>query len=708
MASLPPAEELFRAYGTRVSEISQMPSINPRIEEGIFGSHMGADTASIWAAATSGSAALSAHLLGCMLARMFTVPEAISVWVELIEKQKQLICASQQQNLFAQESQAGSAAGLQEISRAELARWDASARAWLQSADEAKSLQQKQTRLILDNASVPVNNEPDTYSSVLKAWQVALEAMNNLAKGMPQTVQDGAALLAISSWHLYPDMTVYGGPMVEVKQKDPLFKPSALLTLGLQHVRDDKKSVYWSIPLACLQHYGYPIRTFRTAGSDSARITYQQFAYIVLGCLFVCWGEFSRTNEEGLKWIQRVGDITQLSKTDSSNQNLFELGWLRYLIQAADEFQSHEYEERRTCIQLMNLGRRRPMFLYGHPRMQLRMPPPLFGLSQVKMLLSVLNAEGRVQFLRERCSHLKINTTDIIIVYTHDEDGETVKLYASIIPLPRQSSKRMRDGTVKHQQSLDIRHRRWIILTHLEIEICHRRRDDFLDITRTKKLLETYRAAELTYSQGYKRLDTGLAFFIKELHSTPERQHRLVVIKELSTIVFVAERRRRIEALGEDCMPVMSYVIDQQHDYHYSLEGLIFSQESDFEKACSDILDKYKLKHQKPVAVCKNFYVGHIETAALYSIYDPKASLLRKPPLEEKLSLSPKDLEKHFEVRNFDVKKLYKDIKKSSEHVAKEEQYVAEEEYRCLRACFQLTEIYKLYVMIYCMIVNID
>jgi hypothetical protein len=48
--SLPPTDELFRAYGKRVSEISEIPALNPREEsgkEGIFADHVGADTATI-------------------------------------------------------------------------------------------------------------------------------------------------------------------------------------------------------------------------------------------------------------------------------------------------------------------------------------------------------------------------------------------------------------------------------------------------------------------------------------------------------------------------------------------------------------------------------------------------------------------------------------------------------------------------------------
>ena len=88
--------------------------------------------------------------------------------------------------------------------------------------------------------------------------------MNNLIKGIPQRVQEGAALLGISSWYLYPDLRVYGASCAEVKQKDLIFNPTVVLTVGLQHVCDDTESVYWSLPLACLQHCGYSIKISRT------------------------------------------------------------------------------------------------------------------------------------------------------------------------------------------------------------------------------------------------------------------------------------------------------------------------------------------------------------------------------------------------------------------------------------------------------------
>lgn len=74
----PHTPALFAAYGKRVSEIAKEPEVNPRERRGIFASQMGPDSSSIWAAVTSGSSAIAVHLLSCMLARIFTGPEATS------------------------------------------------------------------------------------------------------------------------------------------------------------------------------------------------------------------------------------------------------------------------------------------------------------------------------------------------------------------------------------------------------------------------------------------------------------------------------------------------------------------------------------------------------------------------------------------------------------------------------------------------------
>ena len=72
-SDLPEVPRLFKAYGMRVTEIVSIEKVNPKGNEtdGPFADYIGADGTSIWAAATSGSAALAVHLLACLLVRIW-------------------------------------------------------------------------------------------------------------------------------------------------------------------------------------------------------------------------------------------------------------------------------------------------------------------------------------------------------------------------------------------------------------------------------------------------------------------------------------------------------------------------------------------------------------------------------------------------------------------------------------------------------------
>jgi hypothetical protein len=198
-AVVPRAPALFKAYGIRATEISSIPSVNPKpsSRDGVFANHIGADVSSIWAAVTSGGTAIAVHLLACMLARIFSGPEATSIWVELVLKRKAEIVEASQDAMYPSDHHVELLAAKQDISRADLASWDASARAWIQSADQAKSSQHKQLIVVLHEAKIPVNNESGTFKSVIRAWCTALQAIDNLLQGIPQSVQDGAALLGL-------------------------------------------------------------------------------------------------------------------------------------------------------------------------------------------------------------------------------------------------------------------------------------------------------------------------------------------------------------------------------------------------------------------------------------------------------------------------------------------------------------------------------
>ena len=123
---LPEIPNLSKAYGLRVSEIAEIPRFNPRgaQSDGALADYIGADGTSIWAAATSGSPALAAHLLACLLARIWSPPQAISIWSELVDARKALLEKRFETPQYVRVLMASKI----EIARERLAEWDASAR----------------------------------------------------------------------------------------------------------------------------------------------------------------------------------------------------------------------------------------------------------------------------------------------------------------------------------------------------------------------------------------------------------------------------------------------------------------------------------------------------------------------------------------------------------------------------------------------------
>jgi hypothetical protein len=482
--SLPPTQGLLRAYGERVSEISSMPTVNPKSSDrdNIFAGQIGLDAASIWAAATSGAGAIAVHLLACMLSRMFTSSEATSVWVELVEKQKEKIFKERDEDLYSEKYNGPMVAAQQEIPRNDLANWDASARAWLQSADQAKEREHKQMMLILNNASIPINNELNTYSSVMKAWTTTLRAMESLLKGMPQQVQDGAALLGISSWHMYPDILLFGDTTVEVKQKDPLFEDTAVLTLGLEITRGHDRSVSWSLPLARLQYYGDPVPTSRSAGPDNSRITPEQFSWVAIGCLFDTWGEFARTSEDGLAWLQKITDFVReplclamrgyraLSHYRDQSYTDRECGmmWLEYLDVAAQNLATCDLIDKKLAWQLVSLGRRKSTFLYPNNEH----PLPLFGLSSLSNLIPLIQTdEDRLELLRKLASRQRLSRAKFIIRYEPSNSPFAFE-YATV------RRRKWTPPALRDELSSSMKHVRWLPVGIRELEeLCEKYED---------------------------------------------------------------------------------------------------------------------------------------------------------------------------------------------------------------------------------------
>lgn len=291
---LPSTPSLLKAYGSRASEIAlaAKDKFTPEPENSMFAAYGGIDGTSIWAAATSSRSALHVQLLACMLARVWPASEATSVWYELVKERRRDI--EQKWNDDEALPFASLTAAVQsDISRANLAEWDASARSWLKTADKVKTKEQDQLMLFIANLNIPINinQEMGVYESVITAWTSALVSIENLVSGTPQAVNSGACLLALSSWHLYPNVLITSPLSTSHQFNDPLVKPGGTLTLGLSTPGGGtSRAAFWSLPLAHLNYYGRPIRREAELDMQTKAITFDQFVFVVFGAMLPQWG----------------------------------------------------------------------------------------------------------------------------------------------------------------------------------------------------------------------------------------------------------------------------------------------------------------------------------------------------------------------------------------------------------------------------------
>lgn len=429
----------------------------------------------IWAAATSGATAIPILMLACLLARIWSGPEATSLWVELVAHRCQEIKTNCTDN------EAALRAAQQDITRSHLADWDASARAWLRTADEARAMQQTQLMLMINNSKLPVSNNRNTYQSVIDSSTLALLSMEKLVKGQPQRAENGAFLLGLSSWHLYPDMAVYGSVTQKIDQNDNLFPTGTMVTLGLESNLGIDEGIHWSLPLAYLRYYGDPIQSSRSTGHDALRVSMDQLFYVALGSLFSDWVERSHDLKKALKLFDlsesfkraETYEDTQVIDSPKNRQQLQESGWLNLLTKTAASYLDLRQRDKDFSDKLMALGRRRFRSFLAPPKNRL---PPYFGLRQPSVFFPLLkNNEKRINILRQFAEKSKVDRYKVIIRYKHigsrnetfqqggrkEQSGRehySAYAYASVFPCP-ESPPAGANSAPGYQL---LRHKRWI------------------------------------------------------------------------------------------------------------------------------------------------------------------------------------------------------------------------------------------------------
>ena len=457
---IPSTPKLITAYGLRTSEIIEMPGVNPSgsHRHGPFASFVGADGTAMWAAATSGISALGVYLLSCLLARAWDPKESVSIWVELVDERKREIEEAFRDNHLVSESSLLSTR--QDISRQELALWDASTRAWLRSADQAKARQQNQLMLILKNINVPFSGGSSTYIRVIEAWRQAMIGLENLLHGRPQSISNGEVLLALSAWHLFPDLIVLGKETTNVKFKDALVPHSGIGTIGLRPADASKKAIQWSLTLSHLRYYGGPVEVKST--QEFSRVTISQLRVVALGSILGAWRVRPGDILPVATWFTLLWEfLKQMKYTRRPPPLASGFGWLYSLVKASRKLLSSESEGDVNCMKLLKYGQRRAQnFLCENPSKL----PPFFGLRNPCILAGLterFDMECAIRYLREVAKSLGLRSGEAFIYYAHRPlPGISVRYleYATAVPHSRSSRKRGIDG----KPVVEIVHARWL------------------------------------------------------------------------------------------------------------------------------------------------------------------------------------------------------------------------------------------------------
>ena len=546
----PKTPKLFSLYGLRASEISRSPTINPSRNQqyGFFSNRVGADATTIWAGATSGPGAIAVHLLACMLARIWDSSEATSIWMEIVKHRSENILSGLEEGCMANFSDV--AAAKNPLSRQQLAEWDASARAWLHAADRVKAFEQKQLMLILDNIGQHVNSVQGTFESVIKAWQDSLTVFEALVNGVSQKAKSGEILLALSAWHLYPDLMIVEPLPKTINQKDPLIPSCGILTVGLYRVGEEQGGLRWSLPLAQLRHYGAPVTRNRTVNSTQ-RLTLDEFAQAFLGAFLHGWGDRGTKTLDMICWLQKVRRTLKIL-AKQGHHPAYDLiwhpmgSWLGMLLDASETcLQAFDIGDE-SPKQLLRLGRRYAEVFLGKP-----IQGPYFGLSDRGRFVLCTGAEDdRIQVLREAAAKLPGRPGQMFIRVRHEVVGApSVYEYMTAKPIERTSSKRHNDGS--HQPVFV--HQRWIygggkIHSHtVDVQYFRKLVVAFPELQRSSHTTEAVRPDE--DEEPSDLLSKCLRFISKN----DPREYRTArpEFRE-SFLASFEERSKRYQAQGED------------------------------------------------------------------------------------------------------------------------------------------------------------
>ena len=304
--------------------------------------------------------------------------------------------------------------------------------------------------LILKNIGFPIATMDGVYTSVMEVWLKAMATLDKLIQGMPQRVQEGAVLLGLSAWHLYPDMCALGHDSTMIHQKDVLIHEGGIITLGLANADPDRDDgIYWSLPLAHLRYYGDPVTRTASAGDQSSRVSVDQLQQVALGSILGTWGRLGTDLSTPVELISTIFDIVYPDMIEGP-------GWVRMVASAAQRFLQSHGKERAAMSRLVNFGIRRCPNFIAEAELH---PAPVFGLSNMKTLINLCpSIDAQLTCLRKVAGSFGIQKTKGLLI-RYLSMAKYIYTYFELVP--RQGTKRTRAGVAKGESHMQDMH--WVI-----------------------------------------------------------------------------------------------------------------------------------------------------------------------------------------------------------------------------------------------------
>jgi hypothetical protein len=287
----------------------------------------------------------------------------------------------------------------------------------LQTADSAMQNEYIQLNLILKNISLPVNPGASLYAGVTTAWKQAMTGLEGLLNGEPQSVTDGAILLAISAWHIYPDLLVLGSQITNVVFSDTLVPSGTTLTVGVSIDRTpavEDAGIYWPVALSHYRFYGNPTTT---VGQIEDRLTMEELGLATLGSLLASWDTPRAEIEASAPWFIALADYL-----DRVDLDLKTPAWLQFLSDAARRLVDSTGSTKKDYLGIVNFGYRRGgNFLVS--KFQSAQPLPWFGLRCAHLTASLAQPSAKlcaVEYLRQVAQAGGLNCDQGLIAYVEE------------------------------------------------------------------------------------------------------------------------------------------------------------------------------------------------------------------------------------------------------------------------------------------------